>query len=299
MAITAVVLGLSGCATTKASPEPAQEIPLLTGSDGAAPAPSEWTVPPSDPLPGPASPPALPSPGALADKVDIEQAVRQVARNSAAAGVVIDRGSGARLASQNADRPFYAGSLVKLIVGVDAILRHPGDGLLRKRIATMVQVSDDEICSELWVSEGGGTAIIGRMRQRMGLRATEPPRNPGQWGDTLLTANDVVRIYDYILGDAPPVVRETILDGMANASPTGSDGFKQHFGIPSATDQPWAIKQAWTNNDRHVSLHSTGLVGAKWRYTVVLLTEHPAGRKYEAAARSVTVAAQAINPLLR
>ncbi|WP_143446960.1 serine hydrolase [Kibdelosporangium aridum] len=299
----AATLGLIGCAATKAGPEPLQELPLQTGSGGeVSQAPSEWANPPAAAPGDPA--PTKRSPGALGISVNVQQVVRQTSRNATAAAVVVDRDSGTELVSQNADRQFYAGSLVKLLVAVDAFLYHPDDPQLRRQINTMIRLSDDHICNQLWMDGGGGRAIIGRMTKAMGLTGTEPPKTrPGQWGDTLITAHDLVRIYDYIVDEAPATIRMDMLAAMGNAAKFGSDDFFQHFGIPSAVNKHWAIKQAWTDNSQAVSVHSTGLVDPQgrrgtWRYTVILLTEHPKPQTYEAAAKSATEAAQAVAPLL-
>jgi hypothetical protein len=93
--------------------------------------------------------------------------------------------------------------------------------------------------------------------------------------------------------------RETIVDAMSEAAPTGSDGFDQRFGIPSGTKQPWAVKQAWTNNAESMSMHSTGFVGPDWRYTVVVLTEYPVAKNWATPARAVTAGVAALEPVLR
>lgn len=294
--------GIGGCGASAASPRPIQEIPMLSGALDAKP-PTEWTsaapvqqtsavATPSDPG-TPAPPPR---------NVNIEQAVRKVAKSATAAAVVVkDRQAAGVVLSERPDRGFYAGSLVKLLVGVDALARHSGDSRVSREITYMIQRSDDALCSKYWMSEGGGASIIARMRQRMGLRGTKAPSDPGQWGNTIITANDMVRVYDYLLGEAPPGIRQPILDGMASATEYGSDGFRQWFGIPVLGSKgTWAVKQGWTTSGNgQMSVHSTGLVGDNWRFVVVLLTEHPEGQKFDNPARSVTAAATAIAPFLK
>ncbi|RSM89492.1 hypothetical protein DMH04_05730 [Kibdelosporangium aridum] len=293
----AATLGLIGCAATKAGPEPLQELPLQTGSAEQSQVPSDGPAPVNAP-PGNPAPPKIPL-----EKLDVQQVVREFSRNAAAAAVVVDHDAGTTLISQDADRQFYAGSLVKLLVGVDAITRTASSAATRREVIRMIEVSDDDICSHFWVQNGGGQAIIGRMSKLMGLQATEPPKTrAGQWGDTLITANDVVRIYDYILNDAPSVVRMALLGGLTGAAKYGADGFNQYFGIPAVLkEHRWAIKQAWTDNDQAVSVHTTGLIGGggdDWQYTVILLTEHPRPQTYDVATRSVTSAARAVSSLL-
>ncbi|ALG07181.1 hypothetical protein AOZ06_09820 [Kibdelosporangium phytohabitans] len=303
VALAAAVAGLSGCATPQASSQPTQEIPILTGSPDT-PAPPEWSGMPSNQLSAAGSattPAAASNPGRPARSLNLDEVVRRVARTEKAAAVVVkDRTSGDVLLSEKADRSFYAGSLVKLMVGVDALMRHPGDSRVAQEITYMIKRSDDSTCNKYWVSEGGGVAILSRMRQQMGLRATKAPADPGQWGNTVITANDMVRVYEYIVDKAPAAVRTVILDGMSGATEYGSDGVRQWFGIPSSgTKHQWAVKQGWTTSGNgQMSVHSTGLVGKNWQYVVILLTEHPEGQKFEVPMRSVTAAAAAVAPYL-
>ncbi|ONI81086.1 hypothetical protein ALI144C_21280 [Actinosynnema sp. ALI-1.44] len=301
VALATAVAGLSGCATPQAGPQPTQEIPILTGPPDA-PAPPEWTNPPGEKLSAASATAASPSNVAQPPKsLNIDEVVRRVARSEKAAAVVVkDRTSGTVVLSERADRSFYAGSLVKLMVGVDALMRHPGDSRMAQDVNYMIKRSDDQMCSRFWMSEGGGVAILSRMRQQMGLKGTKAPTDPGQWGNTFITANDMVRVYEYILTQAPAAIRTVIVDAMANATEYGSDGVRQWFGIPSyGTKQQWAVKQGWTTSGKgQMSVHSTGLVGKNWHYIVILLTEHPEGQKFEVPMRSVTTAAAAVEPYL-
>jgi hypothetical protein len=138
---------------------------------------------------------------------------------------------------------------------------------------------------------------VTRTSARLGLIGTRPPSIPGQWGDVLLTASDVVRIYDFILTELPAAQRDLIVSALAGAPRKASDGFDQYFGIPDGIGGSWAIKQGWSNSRSDIALHSTGLVGEGWRYIVVLLTEHPLGISWTTGARSVTAGAKALSPL--
>jgi hypothetical protein len=288
----AIVLGIAGC-SSRAAHGPTQELPLLTATVEATQPPE--MSPPSNDAPGGMSSvdpqsPAKPQPS----KVAVEQGVQRVAKTAIVGAVLVDRGTGETLISENGDRQFAAGSLVKLLIGVDALVRHPTDDMVRRRVTLMIQLSDDDIASRFWVAEGG-PAIVSRMRVAMGLRSTEPPVPSSRWGNTLVSANDIALVYDHILTKATAADRLTIVEAMAAATSSGADGFKQHFGIPSATGQQWAIKQAWaTDSLNHKAVHSTGLVGNLWRYVVIVLTEHPAKQSWDAATRSVTNGTQVV-----
>jgi hypothetical protein len=288
----AIVLGIAGC-SNHAAQGPTQELPLLTATVEAT-QPSE-SSPPSPGAPGPVGVPSEKKPTARQPvKTSVTLGVQRVTKSAVVGAVVIDRDTHETITSENADRQFAAGSLVKLLIGLDALIRHPDDPNVRRRVTTMIKFSDDQIANGFWSVEGGGT-IVSRMRERMGLQSTEPPIPVSRWGNTLVTANDMARIYDYILTQATAADRLVIVEAMAAASSSGSDGFKQHFGIPSATEMPWAIKQAWaTDSADKKAVHSTGLVGQNWRYVVIVLTEHPRGQTWDAATRSVTAGAQVV-----
>ncbi|GAB3873595.1 hypothetical protein GCM10029964_014120 [Kibdelosporangium lantanae] len=227
--------------------------------------------------------------------------MKQLVKSATTAAVVVDRVKHETLISENGDRPFISGSLVKVMIGIDAMRTHPRDDLVAKRVYTMIQFSDDSLASSFWGSEGGAS-IINRIRALIGLRGTRPPTPANMWGWTMITANDLVRVYDYLLDQAPDRTRDTILDAMANAAEKGSDGFYQHFGIPDGLGDkfPWAVKQAWaSDNDTGVkALHSSGFVGRKWRYEVIVLTEEPYGASLAGAGPGVTAGCRAIAPVL-
>jgi hypothetical protein len=202
--------------------------------------------------------------------------------------VVFDRVADEALHSDGADSQFRSASLVKLLIGLDLVQR---DIVTPKspspQVSLMLADSDDQIASELWIS-GGGPQIVTRVADAVGLSDTEPPANPGRWGDTLLSADDVVRVYQHILA-LPPAERALLLDPLRHASRTAADGTDQHFGIPSALPgEPWAIKQGWAAGRGGVDAHTSGLVGDEDRYIVVVLTHHEEGFSLPIAERRVT-----------
>ncbi|MFD1047461.1 hypothetical protein ACFQ1S_18915, partial [Kibdelosporangium lantanae] len=223
--IVLLVLGLSGCSAHNTTPS-ANELLIIPGTSGKSAATS--TVAPSTP---PSETAAVPGGKMSADVPNVGAAVKQLVKSATTAAVVVDRVKHETLISENGDRPFISGSLVKVMIGIDAMRTHPRDDLVAKRVYTMIQFSDDSLASSFWGSEGGAS-IINRIRALIGLRGTRPPTPANMWGWTMITANDLVRVYDYLLDQAPDRTRDTILDAMANAAEKGSDGFYQHFGIP-------------------------------------------------------------------
>jgi hypothetical protein len=115
----------------------------------------------------------------------------------------------------------------------------------------MLRSSDDEAASELWARDGWET-IVTRMADRLGLTDTEPPADRRVWGYTATSALDVARIYGYLLNEADPAVSEFIIGNLRRATACAADGYDQYFGIPSAVDEPWAVKQGWSGYDEVV-----------------------------------------------
>lgn len=223
----------------------------------------------------------------------LEQAAVGAEPNTTLGAVVLDRTTGTELVAINADRQFSSASLVKLMIAVDA-LNQGVSASDRQKLARMLSVSDDNLASSFWVKDGG-QRIITRVAALVGLAATEPPSDPGQWGEVQLTAHDMVRMYQYVMTSLPPEDHTLIVDALAQAPEYAADDWDQYFGIPDGLNIQWAIKQGWGNNSKTMVLHSTGLVGAHWRYIVVLLTEHPLGSGWRTSEGAVTATAAALN----
>ena len=229
------------------------------------------------------------------DPATVVAAVRSVEPHATVGALVVDRTSGTELLAIEPDRQFRSASLVKLLIAIDA-LDSGADPKARRRLGLMLERSDDDIASSLWVARGG-PLIITRTAGRLELAGTRMPRQPGRWGDVLLTAHDVGRIYEYVLTRLPDADRELIVDALARAPRTAEDGFDQHFGIPDGLGGSWAVKQGWSNSPTDLVIHTSGLVGDGWRYVAVLLTQHPLGVPVRTATSSVTAGAKALSPL--
>lgn len=292
--VTAVTTGACGARPSASVGEPVilaappAQIPVpLTPRTTVSPSPKPEPEPESESAPEP-------EPGGSASGADqspLLAAARDIEPNTTLAAVVFDRVSGAPRLSVDGDRQFRSASLVKLMIAIDALDRGTNEQE-REQLSTMLMMSDDDIASAFWIK--GGPGLIPRVVELVGLEGTEPPELAGRWGEVKVTANDMVRVYRYVLGRMPAEDRTLIVDALAQAPEYAADEFDQYFGIPDGLDAQWAIKQGWGNNDHAMVLHSTGLVGEKWRYIVVLLTEHPLGSGWRTSARSVTAAAAAL-----
>ena len=224
---------------------------------------------------------------------------------------VFDREAGQFVHQQDADRQFRSASVVKLLIALDFFWDRgpaydvpPAD---RERLDVMLRSSDDDAASYYW-EQLGGAALVDRMVERLGLTHTAgpPTSHPGFWGYVALTAADTVRVYRYLLEDAPVPVREYVMGQLHQATRHGTDGFDQYFGIASVFETGYSIKQGWSGfhgssgyrSDKakpqsvvdlvNDALHTTGTVGADDRSIVAVFTLHPSGTPYEQAYAAVT-----------
>lgn len=195
---------------------------------------------------------------------------------------VMDLDSG-QVVSEQGDQPFYSASLSKLILAVDA-LQQPLSDDDQDLIHRALSASDDNAMDVLWTRFDGMDAI-GRVAAEAGLTGTHAPDDPSQWGEVVITANDMVRLYQYILGSP---VRDTIVAALSSAPATAADGFDQAFGLLGVTGI--YAKQGWMYYlPSDVYLHSAGVLDN--RYAVAVLTTNPTG--------SWTIARQSIDAVTK
>ncbi|MFI7117843.1 hypothetical protein [Amycolatopsis sp. NPDC049868] len=271
--------------------------PSRSGPAAVADAASRVTVPtvdtgPEEPV---ASPPPSSSgaPGPPPKSVDI-QALADLVPGGQVSVVVHDRTTGKNTVSLKPDRSYTSASLVKLLIALEALQAGTPPGTVQR----MLSASDDDIASRLWTGLGG-PLIVTRWANKIGLAGTRPPEDPGRWGDTRITAADVVKIYRYLLDQAGAGTRTTIMRALSGATESGSDGVRQYFGIPDAVGSlPWSVKQGWACCRGSRILHSSGTVGEGDRYLVVVLTSQPASTTYAGAGRRVTEVVKALLPAI-
>jgi hypothetical protein len=270
-----------------AAPQPIAVAEAVTSESDAPATAATASATPTSPqastqTPTPSAAPAEPEIGAGVDAAKLDRLVP----GGTVSAVVFDRQRGATTVSVHADRGYTSASLVKLLIALSVL----DSGGPTAQVQRMLSRSDDALASEFW-STYGGPAIVARWAKKIGLTGTRPPADPGRWGDTRITAKDMVRIYQYLLGHAPGA----ILNALRDATERGSDGFRQYFGIPdAAAGRPWAVKQGWSCCRPARTLHTTGVVGDDDRYIVVVLTEHPDSVDYAVGSRRVTAVVSAL-----
>jgi hypothetical protein len=197
---------------------------------------------------------------------------------------VMDLDSG-QLVSAQGDQPFYSASLSKLILAVDA-LQQPLSEDDQDLIHRALSASDDNAMDVLWTRFDGMDAI-GRVAAEAGLTGTHAPDDPSQWGEVVITANDMVRLYHHILGSP---VRDTVVAALSSAPATAADGFDQAFGLLGVTGI--YAKQGWMYYlPSDVYLHSAGVLDN--RYAVAVLTTNPTG-SWTTARQSIDAVTKAV-----
>lgn len=191
-------------------------------------------------------------------------------------------------------------SLVKLLIALDVLARDNEtvpDGATKLELHELLARSDDLVVNRLWTA-GGGPAIVTRMVSWLGLSGTRPPGDPGEWGDTMITAQDMVTVYRYITDRLPTPDRDAILGALAGTPKMAEDGFDQYFGIPDGIPHTRrAVKQGWGTSGSQAVMNSTGLVGSDWRYVVIVLAAAPV-KSYSMVPAAVTAGARALATLV-
>lgn len=215
---------------------------------------------------------------------------------------VLDRDTGEIVGGEHATEALYSASVVKLIVAVDILQRrHTGlvveeqdFELLRRALGP----SDDEAMNVLW-SRFDGSNGVDRVAKQLKLGQVRPPEDPSMWGDSELSARDVVRVFDHILSELSVADRNLIMHSLANAPRVAASGFDQEYGLDRLGPGESAVKAGWMCcSDGFVTLHSVGMVGDSRRYVTALLSSQPSTQGYGVARGRLTEAAQVLEASL-
>ncbi len=281
------------------APSPATPPPAATPPAGSStPVPPTTVAPSAEPATDLSAPLASPPSVAPPAPATLEQAVADAyaagaPQLSRLAIAVLDLRTRAFSGAGDIDEPYASASVVKVLIAArllaDGRAEDPG---VRDLMWKMITVSDDDAGSQLYRLAGSET-LVGWVSAHYGIDGLAPATQPGYWGLTRITARAMVYFYAVVAGD--PAVGPWLLDAMAHARPYGSDGFPQHFGLPSAA-ATWRVKQGWMCClDGVTRMHSTGYVDGDG-YAVALLTEGDRSLYNGAGAQVLTTVAQTLLP---
>ncbi|AEA26146.1 putative alanine rich lipoprotein LppW [Pseudonocardia dioxanivorans CB1190] len=279
-------------------------------SAAAATADAPAAAPPSTPATTPvadATPDTATQKASAASAAAVTAAVRAVDAVDAASpsdlGVaVLDRDTGQQAVGARGSEQFYSASVVKLYTVVAILHRvETGEVTLSAADTTDIQralsLSDDQAMDALW-EKFGGPATVSQAIALAGLTDSAPPTDPSQWGEALISARDVVTLYDYVLTSMAPSSRDMIMNALTSAQDTGADGFDQAFGLlapPRARGV--AAKQGWMWIGTQFYLHTTGVLPGD-RYVIAIFSKNAASSGSAAARTLVTRATAAATAAL-
>ncbi|MGY2129958.1 serine hydrolase [Blastococcus sp. SYSU DS0617] len=167
-------------------------------------------------------------------------------------------------------------------------------------MARMLRHSDNAPANRFW-GRFGGNAIVRDVIARYGLTETRVTSNVRYWGNTLITAHDMVVFYRRMTDGSAglsPRSRDWIVQQMRRSTAQG-DGGRQFFGLHDGLprEQVIAQKQGWmccVNGS--IYRHSTGFAGPDSRFIVVVLTREPSTRGGGHIEGSISAAVRAMFP---
>ncbi len=205
---------------------------------------------------------------------------------------VLDLESGRLYSAGDIDTYYSSASLMKAFVAARLLAEgRAADPWVQDLMWRMIVCSHDDAASTLY-GLVGGDGLVTWVAERYGVGGLAPPRMPGWWGNTQVTARAMVDFYARVAAD--PAVAPWLRDAMGRTQPYGCDRFYQHFGIPSAA-ATWQVKQGWVCCwAGRASMHSTGYVGP--HYAVALLAEGPTSIYGDYGAQTLTIVAQTLLP---
>lgn len=228
----------------------------------------------------------------------------------AAAGDAVDLGVAildlrtGELVDSGGAKQFYSASLSKLLLVVDLLDRRAEDGLELsdddlQLVDRALSYSDDGAMDVLW-TRFDGMAAIDRVAERVGMTGTHAPDDPSQWGEVVVTADDMVRLFQYVTGGKMAEAdRDLIVDALSAAQEEATDGFDQFFGLLDGTtrgSRAAYAKQGWMYYlPSDLYLHSAGVVDS--RYAIAVLTIQTGVSTDTARDRVASIVGAALTPL--
>ncbi|WP_460956006.1 serine hydrolase [Parasphingorhabdus pacifica] len=206
---------------------------------------------------------------------------------------VLDRATGELAGNPSANRALFSASLVKLAVAIDVLQRRHGGLQVSnsdlRLIERSLRLSDDDAMNVLW-ERFDGVGAVSRIAAQLRLTDLKPPSDPAWWGETVVSARDVVLLFEHVLTRMPPRDRELIMGALEAAPAIAAEGFDQAFGLESPTLHiPSATKAGWMCcHSGQLSMHSAGVLGNDRRFVAAVLSDQPGGAGYSHARDQVT-----------
>jgi hypothetical protein len=231
----------------------------------------------------------------------VRSAVRAVDAIADEAGVwigvaVLDRVTGEIAIGAEGAKPIAAASLTKLYTVIDVLTR-AGAGQIaltdadRRSILRALTASDDGAMNALWNRFGGSATVAGAVAVA-GLQDSRPPSDPSQWGEAVVSARDLVALYDYVLTRMKPADRDLVTGALTASPDVAADGFRQDFGLLAPPRRPGvAAKQGWMWWGPTFYLHSAGALGPDGRYVVAIASTSRSSAVGRATVNRATAAA--------
>ncbi|HWE89771.1 MAG TPA: serine hydrolase [Pseudonocardiaceae bacterium] len=249
------------------------------------------TTTPSTPTEPPDNPAAAPAAVAAVDARATSDTDLGVA--------ILDRTTGALSVGQEGATQFYSASVIKLFLIVDVLHDvETGQDTLDDDDTDLIQRalsrSDDNAMDALWEQFDGADAIS-QLISLAHLQNTQLPDDTSQWGETLISARDVVAVYQYALTSLNAADRDLVMTALGNAADSGADGFDQAFGLLNPP-RPGTVKakQGWMIYGSQMMLHSTGVLGSQDQYVVAVLSKQDTGIGWAAGRQVVDNAVGAL-----
>lgn len=217
---------------------------------------------------------------------------------------IMDRINGRTTVGAEGDVGFYSASVVKLFV-VAALLYEAEHGEVTLSsadhydITRMLELSDDNAMNSVWVRHDG-PAMVNSIIKLAGLRDTVPDTaNPGEWGETKISARDVVAVWDFVLTKLSSADTELVVNDTHHAANNGADGFDQAFGLIQPP-RPATVKakQGWMIAGSTMILNTTGLLGSDNQYVVAILTKQSSAIGYSQGRANVNAASAKVRSIL-
>lgn len=270
-----VIVGVRSMANGAGSAQPAPPIRPTTST--AAPTTTQLQV---TTTPVPTNDDPL-GPDAAADAVHAADATAVSGEKISVA--VLDRVSGKETDGAAASTTVPCASVLKLFLITDLFHQQEQGTITLSRtdlseIASALTISNDAAMDALW-GKYHGQAAISQLIDVAHLPDAQitPIVAKGMWGGVMISARDVLAVYEYVLTKLSPQDRELIIDNLNHANPVGYQGFNQAFGLlnPATRTDTTKAKQGWSAWFGQTVLNTTGILDGHNKLVVAVLTARP------------------------